>query len=51
MDKKDMAGSLLMLGLLGIIIFGMVKLQPEKPKVQETAYELKGFPSLPVSNQ
>lgn len=48
MDSKDIAGGLLMLGLLGGVIWGMAQFQPEQPKPQEAAYELKGFPALPV---
>ena len=51
MAKKDIIGGALLLGALVAVLIGMALLQPEPDMPAETAYELKGFPSLPVSNQ
>jgi len=49
MDKKEVIGGAVLLATLFAILIGMALLQPETEQAQETAYELKGFPTLPVS--
>jgi len=50
MEKKDILSGAVLVGALVAILIGMALMQPEQEKAQETAYELKGFPSLPVNN-
>lgn len=50
MEKKDILSGAALVGALVAILIGMALMQPEPEEAQETAYELKGFPSLPVSN-
>jgi len=52
MEKKELFKGAALLGVLLIVLVGMAWFQasPQQEPVQ-TAYELKGFPSLPVSNQ
>lgn len=50
MEKKDILSGAVLVGALVAILIGMALMQPEPEEVQETAYELKGFPSLPVTN-
>ncbi len=52
MEKKDILGGAVLLGVLLVVLVGMAWFQAEpRHEPVQTAYELKGFPSLPVSNQ
>ena len=47
MNKKNVFGVMFFAGLLGLVVIGMVKLQPEKRVVEQAeVYELRGFPAV-----
>ncbi len=47
MNKKNALSVLFLASFLGLVLIGMVYLQPEKPQPQTAEYDLRGFPSLP----
>lgn len=53
MNKKNILGMMFFVGLLGLVLAGMVTLQPEKRTVEmESAeYIMGGFPVIPSTRQ
>lgn len=47
MNKKSALSVLFLASFLGLVLTGMVYLQPEKAQPQTAEYDLRGFPSLP----
>jgi hypothetical protein len=47
MNKKNALSVLFLASFLGLVLTGMIYLQPEKPQPQTAEYDLRGFPSLP----
>lgn len=51
MNKKNALSVLFLASFLGLVLTGMIYLQPEKPQPQTAEYDLRGFPSLPSERQ
>jgi len=47
MNKRNALSVLFLASFLGLVLTGMIYLQPEKPQPQTAEYDLRGFPSLP----